>query len=656
MKKFAFALGLLVVVIAGRAEIPPAEKILPADTLVVFSLPDYGRPQTNRPATAQMQFWRDPAMKPFREKFMGKFQSELVGPLERELGVGLTNFTALARGQFTLAVVPNGWLALLDTGTNASLLATNLATLKHKWTDAGKPLKTEKLHGADFTILVLVSNDFTATLNNLAGAAPAPVVPDAGPDATPEPKPAAAAPAELYVGQKDSLLIAGTSSRAIEKVLSAMTGGDAPTLGEQPGFEADRLALFRDADFYLWANTKVLFDLLNKSVAPGDPDQGNSGSSMLPIRRDKVIPATGLAELRTLGYSAHPAGAGKSAQLLLAVPETARTGLLSVLAGEARETSPPSFVPAEVVSYTRWRLNGPKTWNALEKALNEVSPQLLGGLNFALMTAGAAAKEKDPDYDLKQVLVSNLGDDIISYQKAPRSQALADLAAPPSIFLISSPQPEKLLNAAKNLFAILNRRGDPPSEREFLGRKIYSIGLGAAQLANGDKTGPRALNLASANGYVAISMDSATLEEFLRSGEKPGKPLREVAGFAAAGQQVGGDGTSYFSYENQRETMRTTFALYKQFGNGGGGGPAPSLLDLVMTLAGPGELASVGSPAGLLGMVTGVKYFKGWADVSLLPDYDQVAKYFNFTVSAGSATPEGLALKVYAPTASDLKK
>lgn len=655
MKKFAFALGLLVVVVSGRAEIPAAEKILPADTLVVFSLPDYGRPPTNRPASAQMQFWRDPAMKPFREKFMGKFQSELLGPLARDLGMGLTNFTALARGQFTLAVVPNGWLALLDTGTNASLLATNLATLKHKWTDAGKPLKTETLHGVDFTILVLVSNDFTATLNNLAGAAPAPPAFDAGPDGAPEAKPAAP-PAELYVGHKDSLLIAGTSSRAIEKVLSALTGGDAPTLAEQPGFEADRLALFRAADFYLWANTKVLFDLLNKSVTPGDPDQGDSGSSMLPVRRDKVITATGLGELSTLGYSARPAGTGKSAQLLLAVPETARTGLLSVLAGEARDTSPPPFVPAEVVSYTRWRLNGPKTWNALEKALNEISPQLLGGVNFALMTAGAAARDKDPDYDLKQVLVSNLGDDIISYQKPPRSKALADLAAPPSIFLISSPQPEKLLNAAKNLFAILNRRGDPPGEREFLGRKIYSIGLGAAQLANGDKTGPRALNLASAAGYVAISMDSATLEEFLRSGEKPGKPLREVAGFAAAGQQVGGDGTSYFNYENQRETMRTTFELYKQFGNGGGGGPAPGLLNLVTELAGPGELASVGSPAGLLGVVTGEKYFRGWADVTLLPDYDQVAKYFNFTVSAGSATPEGLALKVYAPTAPDLKK
>lgn len=641
MKKFTFVLGLLfVVVVSSRAEIPPAEKILPDDTLALFTVPDCAKSQATSQQSAQMQFWNDPAMRPFKDKFMTKLQSELVGPLERELGISVSNYTALAQGQLTFALVQNGWqgttnpmpgwLLLLDTKSKSDLLKTNLAELKRKWSDAGKPLKTDKIHDVEFTILLLSSNDVPATLKNLSGpkAASASDVP--ADDTAPKP---VAPTTELYLGQRDSLLIAGNSPKVIEKVLIALAGGESPVLGEQAAFEANQLALFRDASMYGWANTKILFDILNKSLATQAADQPDQ-PSMLPFRPEKAIAATGLTELRTVAFSSHPSSDGNNAQVFLTAPEAARAGLLKILAGEAKETTPPPFVPADAVKFTRWRFGGQKTWDTLEKTLNDVSPQLLGGINFALMTAGASAKEKDPDFDLKKALVSNLGDDVISYQKSPRSKALADVAAPPSIFLLASPQPDKLLNALKTIFAMLNRRGDPPTEREFLGRKIYSIGAGTAQLVNGDKTGPRALSLATANGYVALSMDSATLEEFLRSGEKPGKPLREVAGFADAVAKVSGDGTSFFTYENQRETMRTTFELFKQFGSS----------------------SAAGSPTGALGLVTGQKFFKDWADVSLLPDYDLVAKYFNFTVSAGGATPEGLTLKIFAPTSPDLKK
>jgi len=43
------------------------------------------------------------------------------------------------------------------------------------------------------------------------------------------------------------------------------------------------------------------------------------------------------------------------------------------------------------------------------------------------------------------------------------------------------------------------------------------------------------------------------------------------------------------------------------------------------------------------------KSFRDWMDFSLLPDYDQVSKYFYFSVYGGGATADGLSFKVFAP-------
>jgi hypothetical protein len=40
---------------------------------------------------------------------------------------------------------------------------------------------------------------------------------------------------------------------------------------------------------------------------------------------------------------------------------------------------------------------------------------------------------------------------------------------------------------------------------------------------------------------------------------------------------------------------------------------------------------------------------KDWADLSLLPPFEQVSKYFYFSVYGGGATVDGLTFKVFSP-------
>src|SRR5207244_7522517 len=110
-----------------------------------------------------------------------------------------------------------------------------------------------------------------------------------------------------------------------------------------------------------------------------------------------------------------------------------------------------------------------KVWAAIEKMIGEISPQGAVGIKAMIDYAG---KDKDPDFDLRKNLIGNLGDDLISYQKSPRKQTLADLNSPPTLFLLSSPKPEQLAAALKALGSIMPQQAKL-KEREFLGRKVY---------------------------------------------------------------------------------------------------------------------------------------------------------------------------------------
>ena len=127
------------------------------------------------------------------------------------------------------------------------------------------------------------------------------------------------------------------------------------------------------------------------------------------------------------------------------------------------------------------------------------------------------------------------------------------------------------------------------------------------------------------------------LEEYLRSTENQGKALRDVSGLADAMQKVSGSGSDLFGYANESEGMRVTFdAMKKDAVNA----PDPlGPLVPIVTAMGWGELKS-----------------HEWVDVSLLPPFEKVSKYFYFTVYGGNSTADGINFKFFAPTPPQLRK
>jgi hypothetical protein len=645
---------LLLPLAAGAAMLPP-EQLLPDDTLVVVTAPDFTKLKAIWQKSPKNLLWHDLAMRPLKDKFEARWREEVVKPIARDMNVSLDTYASLLQGQLTFAVTkgtwlgsdeqqPLGFLLLLDTRDKAGVLKTNLAELRKQWTAAGKTLKTETIRNLEFCIYPVTTNDLPKTLSKFLLPGPAFPPVSNGPDARQAPTPPSrksdvlldllpvllTATKEWVIGQVDSLLVVGNSTKTVEKVVIRLTGGALPTLGELATYQAYQQAQFRDAPFYGWVNVKAFADALSRK--PAESQSADAPELPEAPKPDKIISATGLTGCRALAFSLRDSNEGSLFQLALGAPEASRQGLFQIFSGAAKEAGPPPFVPADTERFFRWRLDGPRAWETIEKMLNDLSPQARSVVNWIIDTAGARAKLTDPGFDLKKTLLANLGDDIIRCEKTPRGKTAAELDSPPSILLLGSPDPEKLAVALKRLFVVFPQ-ADAPEERDFLGRKIFSVPVPPLpfQLASSSPRPPRSLSCAASGSYVALSTDVPLLEEYLRSAASQAKVLRDKPGLLEAAQQVGGMGTGLFGYENELDVMRATFESARNDPGASTNGIGPSVFP------------------GLPGVTGPEKSLSDWMDFSLLPPFDKIASYFYFDVYACSANVDGVTLKAFSP-------
>ena len=600
--------------LSTRAAIPPAENLLPPDTLLLVAAPDFNAVRTASKQSPGWMLWNDPAMKAFHDKFVGRWNEKFITPLEKDLGIKVDDFAALLQGQLTFALTQNGWngtetspdnglLLLLDAKDKSDLLKTNLAKLQQKWRDDGKTIRTEAVRGVSFTIVPLSTNDLADLLPQRQP------VQELGKVDKPT------KPGQLVIGQYQSLLIVGNSLGVVEPVVAHLTGGAAPALADNAVFAADKVSQFRDAPlYYVWFNAKSLFGIL---ASLPDPQPNPEAPTIMPqISKRALLTASGLMGLKSASLSYRETHDGAQMNVYLAAPEDARQGFLKIISTAQRDSAPPAFVPADAVKFSRWRIDFQKSWTELTKTIGNLSPSYLGMLNGGLDTANALAQQKDPSFDIRKNLIGNLGDDFISYQKAPTGSSIKDLNNAPSIFLIGSPNAEQAVLALKNVTSLFTGAAAEP--RDFLGRKIYTIALPGRRAASGTPA-TASIYCASANGYIALSSETSMIEEFLRSTGGDVKPLRETAGLMAAAQHVGGTGNGLFGWQNQRETMRPAFTAFK---NSAGDATAPAAVPTA---------------------------FRDWVDFSLLPDFESVAKYFYISVFSGRTTADGITFQVFAP-------
>jgi hypothetical protein len=629
--------GFLTLVLAANlthgADVPPPDKLLASDTLGVLTIPEYSKSKARFSQQPLGRLWDDPSMKAFREKFVGKLKSEVIAPLEKEFGLKYADYSGLAQGQVTLALSANGpkdadgdaglgFVFLVDCRDKSAQLQTNLLALRTKWVDSGKKSRTDKIRDVEFTTFIFDSDELGKVMDKVFPGPEKPKEDDNDGKGSKK--------LEWMVGQSGSLFILGNSTRDIEKVLVNQSGGGASRLAENSSFASSYSALLRDTGGYAWVDLKTILGNLAKAAG----HQGGAGGQPFGMQADKLMSVLGLTGLQSLALSMKDTPDGSLVNINVSVPESGRRGLFKLLSFSAKDASPPAFVPADAVKFSRWRLDLPKAWETLENTLVEAVPQIAGVIKMVLDNAG---KDQDPNFDLRKSLIQNLGDDIINFEKVPRASTLDSMGSPPSLTLLSSSRPEQLASSIRALTALMPAQASKYKEREFLGRKVYALSLPTSMSAGG-KAVEKTLHYAASGGYVALTTDIALLEEYLRSNDGSGKSLRDAPGLAENAQKVGGMGTGFFTFENQRETTRAELEILKKESG---------------TLA---NLFSASPIAGRIGMADNASKFKEWVDFSLLPPFEQISKYFYQTLAGGAVTSDGFNFKIFNATSPELKK
>jgi hypothetical protein len=638
------ACAILICAQARASSLPPAEKILPDDTLFLATISDFNSAWKQFDRTPQARFWNDLAMKSFREDFVSKWKDEVLKPLEHELFVRVEDFLPLVQGQVTFAIVRGSgnsasgattsdasWVLLVDCKDKSAKLKEQLGKVRSKWAASDFGSRTERIRDVEFSVLALASNAVPQLLRQFLPQQMQ--IQEIGPDnELKEPKPQKST---VLVGQVDSVLVLASSSSVIGKVMNRISGGQVPPLADSAAFQGN--AATRGAPFYAWMNAKAYANLMASSDAPA----ADASDPMAPPNAGKVLDALGISAVQSIAMTADALDEGMTLRFHVAAPQASRRGLLKMFAGAPKDSSVPAFVPSDAIKFSRWRIDGPQSWAAMEKMLNDLSPQALSGLNFVIDTAAERAKESDAGFDLRKALLANVGDDFISFEKAPRDSSVAQLESPPSLFLIGSPEPVKLAAALKALFVIFPG-ADSATERDFLGHKIYSLPNPTlpAPFASSSQRFGRVLSYSGAGGYVALSTDAAMVEEFLRSSDGETKSLKALPELGIALQHVMRPGTYMSGFENESESMRVKFEAAKN-------NPA------ALTNSTP---SSAGTITGALPISGPEKDIKSLMNFSLLPAFDRVSKYFGISVHAVTASVDGLTCEVFQPAPAGLRK
>ncbi len=605
MIRIACFLG--VVTCAAGAALPPAEQWLPTHTVAFVSVPDTRAARTSWAAQSPGRLWSDPAMAPFRAHVETEARRLFWEPLARLTGFQASALTDLAEGQVTIAWVDESGprsqalelrqvLVVEAAGRDAELQAW----LARR--DPKVPGSTSAIQGIDFLQLSLAPEAVDEALRS--------ILPDI--DEAPARGEPRSATLPLWVGRRDSVLLASTSSNALAQVLLR--------LAEPPRPEAPMPA--SPAGVMLHGNLVVPPFLKSLSLTPlalggfASPDDGPSLA--------RIAAAVGLNQIRQASFSIRSGPEGWYSDFRLAVPPSARTGLFSLLALAPLESGPPAFIPADAESFVRARFSGPGAWSALEKIVRDIDPAFLGVLQ---LFTGYAGKTEDADFDFQKGVIELLGDDWMAASVphgVPRTFG--------NLMLVGSPKPQELLQgfrrvASPTYLATFFPPDSPAPQRwEQLvqGQPVTTVAMPPMPWLEG-ATG--AVHFAQRHGYVAMATDLGALAGFL--GTNPPPALAQQPQLREGALRAGGTSGGYFSYADEKPTAARFFAAFARSSH--------ALSEHVPWIA--------FSPTATR-LVAGME---AWIEPGTVPPFSKVESHFGSRVTTARMTPAGLEWTTFRP-------
>lgn len=603
------AAGSLTTLFGLEAESKP-ETLVPEDAFAVFTIPHF--------PDAKEAFWSDPfvrlfqdaAMKNFTKQIESAWETFMIRGMEEQWNVRLNEYAALLNGQVTLALFLDAnpeklrpdfdVLLALDSGAQSAQLKARLKDFRKRFSDAGWTLRPMTFPKGTFHQLRW--NDEA----NVQGSS--------------------ALLHKVVFGRAGSLFLASTKASLIERALAnADQGAGAASLSDQPAFHQIHSRRLRQSYAYGWLHFAKLHKIIESQVR--NMDQQFAENPMIPPP-SKILQSLGLNGLQSLSLHLRQLEGGSMMEFAMAVPKEDRRGLFEWIDLAEKDCSPPPRVPADVASFSRVRLNIGRLWENLEESVADLSP-ILGGMMNALLHE----TEQGLGFDIRKDIFANLGDDLIVISFPPFSSRFEDLISAPTLTLLGSPNPKVLAQTLVKATGLIPSEENALSRQEFHGKTIYSFTMPGLPFIESGQTGTDVgLHMAVDEGYLLFSMHEQTLKNYLRSPSETHRPLRNMPGLKQATAALGPEKLTSFRYDNPAKVIGMFWELARKNPN-----------FLAEGLEASADLDIRKSPFGA-------------ELLSALPSFEQVAKYFHFSVSGGNSDARFINYRLFMPTPPQLRQ
>lgn len=603
------AAGSLATISGLAAELKP-ETLVPKDALAVLTIPHF--------PNAEEAFWRDPfvrlfqdpAMESFAKQIQSAWESFVIRGVEEKWNLRLDEYADLLNGQVTLALFLDASsaksrpdfdvLLALDGGAQSAQLKTRLKDLRQRFSNAGWTLRPTTFPKGTFHQLRWNDEE------NEQGAA--------------------MFLRKVVFGRAGSLFLASTEASLIERALAnADKEAGAASLSSLPAFRRVHSRRLRQSHAYGWLHFAKLYKIIEGQV--GNLDRQFAENPMIPPP-SKMLQSLGLDGLQSLALHLRQLEGGSMMEFAMAVPKQDRQGLFEWIDLAEKDCSPPLQVPADVASFSRVRLNLGQLWESLEESVAELSPILGGMMNVALRES-----EQGLGFNIREDILGNLGDDLIAIGFPPRSSRFEDLISAPTLTLLGSPNPMSLAQTLIKATGLIPSEENPLSKKEFQGKTIYSFAIPGLPFMEIEQPGADVgLHMAVDENYLIFSMDEQTLKNYLRPPSETHRPLRNMPGLKQATAALGPEKLTSFRYDNPAKVIGMFWELARKNPN-----------FLAEGLLSTADFDIRESPFG--------------ADLlSALPPFEQVAKYFHFSVSGGNSDARFINYRLFMPTPPQLRQ
>lgn len=419
-------------------KLPDTAKLIPPETVLLVDVDDFDRLRTQFERTNFYKLYKDPAMAAFVDDFKTKWREKIRKP-DNELLRVIADIDTFPRGRVAVAFVLNEQinkdanepplLLIIQWGQTIAKIKEAVDKTVEKAIEDGAHRQRQDYRGVSITTIIRQSS------------------------------------AALSFCFIDDCLIGSMDLDVLKFVIAHIKGADSATLADDADYTATMKAaeLSAQTQIDLFVNIKQII-----KITIAEDDTGKTKTTMDNLGLDNVT-SFGCS----IGPGPSTTGSKASFGKAFLKIRGEKKGICTMLDIETATLRVPQFIQPSAYSVSFVNLNIKKAYNELGNILNSISPQFAAMMYMPLLPP---SPQGEPPLQLKADIVDHLGSQIIIAQSI--REPLSDASGPrqkKSLIAVAIENRSALEKSLSLLHSKILAANNPDARRQLLGHTIYLI-------------------------------------------------------------------------------------------------------------------------------------------------------------------------------------